>query len=179
MLPLGDRTVIEVVVERVRSRIDRVLVVLGYRGDEIAAVLARYPVECVHNPEYRTGMLSSVKCGLRSTSAAGYMVFLGDQPGLDPRTIDSLLAASGSGKGIVIPTYGNHRGHPILIDRIYVDEILALPENVGLNSVTGGHPEDTLELPVSARGIVEDMDTPGDYRRERARFHEGRGDGNG
>ena len=99
LLPLGGRTVIEVVVEKVRSRIDRVLVVLGYRGDEIAAVLARYPVECVHNPEYRTGMLSSVKCGLRSTSAAGYMVFLGDQPGLDPRTIDSLLAASGSGKG--------------------------------------------------------------------------------
>ena len=170
---------IEVVVEKVRSRLDRVLVVLGHRGDEIAAVLARYPVECVHNPEYRSGMLSSVKCGLRSTSAAAYLVFLGDQPGLDPQIIDSVLAASGSGKGIVIPTYANRRGHPVLIDRTYVDEILALPGNVGLNSVTGGHPEDTLELPVGAREIVEDMDTPADYRREQARLQEVRGDGNG
>ena len=54
-----------------------------------------------------------------------------------------------------------------------MDEILALPENVGLNSVTGGHPEDTLELSVAARGIVEDMDTPGDYQREKGQISPG------
>ena len=176
LLPLGDRTVIELVVEKVRSRLDRVFVVLGHRGDEVAAVLDSYTVECVHNPEYRSGMLSSVKCGLRAASAAAYLVCLGDQPGLDPRVIDAVLAASGSGKGIIIPTYSDRRGHPILIDQTYAREILALPGNRGLNTVTRGHPGDTLELPVATGEVVEDMDTPGDYWRERARWSAG-GDG--
>ena len=174
LLPLGDRTVIEVVVEKVRSRLDRVFVVLGHRGDEIAAVLGRYEVECVHNSEYLTGMLSSVKCGLRASSASAYLVCLGDQPGMDPRAIDAVLSASELGKGIVIPTYHNRRGHPILIYQHYVEEILSLPLCRSLNTVTRGHPEDTLEVPVSGSGIVEDMDTLEDYQREQTRWRAGR-----
>ncbi len=179
LLPLGDRTVIEVVVEKVRSRLDRVFVILGHRGDEIAAVLGRYQVECVHNSEYPAGMLSSVKCGLRASSSSAYLVCLGDQPGLNPKVIDAVLSASELGKGIVIPTYHNRRGHPMLIYQHYVEEILSQPPCRGLNTVTRGHPEDTLEVPVSGRGILEDMDTPGDYRREQARWGADRGQDHG
>ena len=175
LLPLGSKTVIEVVVEGVRSQLEQVFVVLGHRADQIAPVLADYPVEVTLNPDYRSGMLSSVKCGIRAAGpATAYLICLGDQPGLDPEVIGAVIeAAAASGKGIVIPTYEGRRGHPILIDRSYREAILALAEDRGLNTITRGYPEDTLEVPVSGRAVVEDMDTPADYGREQARNHSG------
>jgi len=172
LLPLGDRTVIEVVAGVVLSRLERVVVVLGYRAEGVGKALERLPVECVINPDYGSGMLSSVKSGIRAVfRAKGYLVCLGDQPGVDPQIIDAVLAAySRSGKGIVIPTYGGRRGHPILISRTYRREILSLPEDLGLNVVTRGHPDDTLEVPVADPQILRDMDTPADYQRELARL---------
>ena len=175
LLPLGSKTVIEVVVEGVRSRLEQVFVVLGHRADQIVPVLVDHPVELVINSDYRSGMLSSVKCGIRAAGpATAYLICLGDQPGLDPGVIGEVIeAAAASGKGIVIPTYEGQRGHPILIDRSYRGEILALAEDRGLNTITRGHPGDTLEVPISGRAVVEDMDTPADYGREQARNHSG------
>ena len=171
LLPLGDRVAIEVVVERVRSRLDRVYVVVGHRGDEVASVLASYPVECVVNREYTAGMTSSVQCGIKAASGAtAYLICLGDQPGVGAQIIDHVLGgAVHAKKGIVLPTFEGRRGHPIFIDGSYAEEILALTPEQGLNQVTRGHPEDTLEVSIGQREILEDMDTPADYQRELAR----------
>ncbi|HIC69611.1 MAG TPA: hypothetical protein EYO90_08810, partial [Candidatus Latescibacteria bacterium] len=56
LLRLGDRTVIEVVVRRVRSQLDQVIVVLGHRAGEIAPLLETCEVRCVVNERYRAGM---------------------------------------------------------------------------------------------------------------------------
>ena len=173
LLPLGDKAVIEVVVERVSSRLDKVLDVLGHRADERVPVLADYAVEWIVNTDYCAGMLSSVKCGIQAAGeTTGYLICLGDQPSIDPRVIDQVqTAAIRLGKGIVIPTYGGRRGHPIFLAGAYAEKILALSPDQGLNLVTRGHPADTLEIPVDNKEILEDMDTPVDYQRERSRYH--------
>jgi molybdenum cofactor cytidylyltransferase len=172
LLPLGGKAAVQVVVERVASRLDKVLVVLGHRAGEVACVLTEQSVECVVNPEYRLGMASSVKCGIQAAGqATAYLICLGDQPGIDLKVIDAVVAAAGrTGRGIVIPTYQGRRGHPILIDHSYAEEILVLPQDRGLNQVTRGHPGDTLEIPLAHKEVLEDMDTPEDYQRELARF---------
>ena len=108
------------------------------------------------------------------------MICLGDQPGISGDIVDQVVAAvQAGGKGIVIPTYKEKRGHPVYINRSYAEEILALPEDKGLNTVTRGHPEDTLELPITSREILDDMDTPADYQRELERQAAIRGKLNG
>ena len=175
LLPLGERTVVEVVVERIASRLEQVFVVLGHRADEVEEVLGEYPVECVYNPDYRSGMLSSVQCGVRAAAQAqAYLICLGDQPGIELGVIDAVLGGvARAGEGIIIPSYRGKRGHPIVIRRSYRREILSLIEDGGLNQVTRGHPEDTLEIPVVDEQILRDMDTPADYRREKARYQRG------
>lgn len=172
LLPLDERTVIEVVVERIVSRLEQLFVVLGHRADEVEEVLKGYPVECVYNPDYRLGMLSSVQCGIRAAGEAqAYLICLGDQPGIELGAIDAVLGgAVEAGEGIIIPSYRGKRGHPIVIRRSYRREILSLPKESGLNQVTRGYPEDTLEIPVADEQILRDMDTPADYRREIARY---------
>jgi molybdenum cofactor cytidylyltransferase len=172
LLPLGGRPAIRWIVEVVCSRLEHVVVVLGHRAGDIASTLADCGAQCVVNPEYRSGMLSSVQCGVRQSSAAAdYLICLGDQPALEGSVIDQVLNAGlDSGKGIAIPTWQGKRGHPILIGNAYRAEILSLPLELGLNRVTRGHPEDVCEVTVQLATVLEDMDTPDDYQRELNRW---------
>ncbi|MDE2743619.1 MAG: nucleotidyltransferase family protein [Gemmatimonadota bacterium] len=170
LLPLGGRAAIEWIAEVVGQRLDEdeVVVVLGHRAEEIAPVLAAYPVRWVVNADYQTGMLSSVQCAVRAVDTeADYLICLGDQPRLSGAVVEQVLQARKQvGAGIIIPTANGKRGHPVLIRNAYRAEILGLPLDVGLNAVTRGHPEDTYELPVAEDAILTDMDTPADYQRE-------------
>ena len=168
LLPLGGRAAIEWIAEIVGRRLDEVVVVLGHRAEEIAPVLAAYPVRWVVNADYQTGMLSSVQCGLRAVDrTADYLICLGDQPRLSGAVVEQVLQARKQiGAGIIIPTANGKRGHPVLIRNAYRAEILGLSPNIGLNAVTRGHPEDTCALPVAEAAILTDMDTPADYQRE-------------
>ena len=174
LLPLGGRAAIEWIAEVVGQRLDEVVVVLGHRAEEIAPVLAPYPVRWVVNADYQTGMLSSVQCAVREVDAAAdYLICLGDQPRLSGAVVDQVLQARTQvGAGIIIPTASGKRGHPVLIRNAYRAEILGLPLDVGLNAVTRGHPEDTYELPVAEEAILTDMDTPADYQRELEQWSE-------
>jgi molybdenum cofactor cytidylyltransferase len=168
LLPLGGRAAIEWSAEVVGRRLDQTVVVLGHRAEEIAPVLAAYPVRWVVNADYQTGMLSSVQCGVQAVDAAAdYLICLGDQPRLSGAVVEQVLQARNQvSEGIIIPTASDRRGHPVLIRNAYRAEILGLPLDVGLNAVTRGHPEDTCELSVAEAAILIDMDTPADYQRE-------------
>lgn len=168
LLPLGGKTVVQMVVEALVGQVDRVVVVVGHRAEEVAEALAGYPVERVTNPNYETGMLSSVQVGIRAASgAAAFLICLGDQPGVSAETIAGLLeAARAAGKGIAVPCHAGRRGHPVLLSSAYAAEILSLGPGQGLNAVTRSHPEDTLEVPLKDQLVLEDLDTPADYQRE-------------
>ena len=168
LLPLGGKVVLQLVVEALVGQVDRVVVVVGHQADQVAGALAGYGIECVVNPDYCAGMLSSVQAGVRAaTGASAFLICLGDQPGLSGQTVAALLEASrGKAKGIVVPCHAGRRGHPVLLSSAYAAEILALGAGQGLNAVTRGHPEDTLEVPLPDQGIIEDLDTPADYQRE-------------
>ncbi len=174
LLPLGGRAAIEWIAEVVGRRLDEVVVVLGHRAEEIAPVLAAYPVRWVVNADYQTGMLSSIQCAVRAVDTeSDYLICLGDQPRLSGAVVEQVLQARTQvSAGIIIPTANKKRGHPVLIRNAYRAEILGLPLDVGLNAVTRGHPEDTYELPVAEDAILTDMDTPADYQRELAHWPE-------
>jgi len=177
LLRLGDSTVIEVVVRRVRSQLDQVIVVLGHRAGEIAPLLETCEVRCVVNERYRVGMTTSVQCGIAASgewggAVSGYLICLGDQPGIGPGAVRAVVAAARgeSGKGIVIPRFKGRRGHPIFVSAAYTDEIARLGDDEGLNQVTGRHSDDTLEIDVEDEEVLVDLDTPEDYRRELRRL---------
>jgi molybdenum cofactor cytidylyltransferase len=70
----------------------------------------------------------------------------------------------------VIPTWNGKRGHPIILATRYRQDVLALGPDQGLNLVTRGHPDDTLELPMSDDDILRDMDYQEEYEAELQRW---------
>ena len=176
LLPFGPHTVIEHVLQPLlQADLAAVTVVLGHRAADIAAVIKGLPVQLLHNPQYQHGMTTSVQVALRDITPVpdAYLLALVDQPHLHLEIIQQLLAAFAHTRtGLVIPTYAGKRGHPIILSAAYRQDVLALGLDQGLNMVTRGHPDDTLEVPVPSDDILRDMDYPEEYEAELQRWRE-------
>ena len=179
LLPFGERTILERVVDTLLTAgVGEVVVVLGHLADRVRAVLGDRPVRAVVNAEYRQGMLSSVKCGVGAVGA-GYdavLIALGDQPQIEGAVVSEVIRAYRAGDaGIVIPRYGEKKGHPIIINlQKYRQAIANLPEDAGLNALMQEHADDVRLIDVATEDIIRDIDVPDDYTRELARFTERR-----
>ena len=89
---------------------------------------------------------------------------LGDQPFLAAGVVDAVIAAyEEGGRGLIIPTFGGRRGHPVLIDLEYRDEVLGLDRTDGLRRLMQAHPGDIREVEAGDANILRDLDTPEDY----------------
>jgi molybdenum cofactor cytidylyltransferase len=173
LLPYGERSIIETVIARaVSSKVDRTLLVLGAHQGKILQKTKGQPVQIVVNEDFVSGMLSSVQKGFNSlpegTRAA--LVLLGDQPSISSAIIDKIIEGyKQSRKGIVLPTFNQERGHPVLIDLKYREEINRLSPDVGLRGVVYSHPDDVFEVPIGTSSVLQDIDTPQDYKKELAK----------
>jgi molybdenum cofactor cytidylyltransferase len=167
LLPFGDATVVGAVVRAAQaSRAGRTLVVLGADIGAVRRDLAPRGVEFAINENYPLGMLSSIQAGFRAlpADAEAAVIMLGDQPFLASRVIDEVIAAYEAGpQGIIIPTFQGRRGHPVLVDLKYRQEVLALDPADGLRRLMRAHPEDIREAEAGDANILRDLDTPEDY----------------
>ena len=170
LLPFNGKTMIEKVIENViRSEVFRTLVVLGSNRNEILGSISHLPINHCYNENYRKGMLSSVQCGFKNLPANfdAVLVFPGDQPFIEPDVINVIINTyRETGKGIIVPMYRKKRGHPLLIDYKYRDEIYTLEENEGLRSLSNMHQKDVFEVKTNSPGILKDFDTKEDYLSE-------------
>lgn len=168
LLSYGNKTIIEAVIDHItHSSVDETLVILGANREKIESVIKTRPVKTVYNPNYKDGMLSSVQKGFSSLpkDAEAVLVFLGDQPMVPSSVITQIINAYKSTKnGIVLPVYDKMRGHPVLIDSKYRQEVAALDPEIGLRELMHNHAEDILEVELDTPAIIEDIDTPEDYK---------------
>lgn len=170
LLPFGGKTVISHIVDQLlASTVGEVHVVVGHQAERISAELSGRALSIVNNPNYTSGMLSSVRCGLQNLpdKCRAVMVVLGDQPSVTTELIDQMLQSfAAAEKTILVPLYKGNRGHPILFSSLYLDEILTQYGDVGLRGLLHNHADDIFELAVSTASVLCDMDCPEDYRRE-------------
>jgi molybdenum cofactor cytidylyltransferase len=167
ILPYEGMTIIEKVLENIlASDIEKVVAVLGSHKNEVLKVIERFPVLHCYNNNFKNGMLSSVKCGFEFLPGNFHaaMVFLGDQPMVETSVINKMIDVySGSGKGILVPVFENQRGHPLMADKKYRDEIINLDDPEGLKGLLRRHPDDLLEVATENPSVLKDIDTMEDY----------------
>ncbi|GAB4518224.1 MAG: hypothetical protein Kow0047_29810 [Anaerolineae bacterium] len=169
LLPLSDKPVIRHVTEAaIVAGIAQVVIVTGPHSEAIAEAVRGLAVQLVPNPDFVAGeMLSSIQIGLRAMpdDVNGALIMLGDQPSVPSTTIRALADVLRNGGCICQPTYGGRRGHPIGIARRYWGEILGLGRDQSLRTFMNRHRDEVVLIPSQDAGVLEDMDTPEDYRR--------------
>ncbi len=176
LLPWGKKTVLERCLETLlRAKLKEVIVVLSDQSKEMrdrlekSSVLASKRVKMETNPDYRRGMSTSIRRGLRGLDplSDGILIALGDQPFVRTKTVDALIRAFDQGKGeIVVPSYREKKGHPVIFHRRFKKELLNLRGDSGGRSILQKYPEIIRTVRVRAESVLKDIDTWGDYNRE-------------
>jgi molybdenum cofactor cytidylyltransferase len=168
LLSFHGKTFVENCVDNLlASEVAEVVVVTGYRDAEVKSAIGNPAVRYAHNENYRSGMASSIKVGIRavSTDSKACVVALVDQPQIGADVINRVIEKYQSPALIVIPTYDGKKGHPILLDLNLKDEILQMDDNEGLRQVVREHQDEVSFIEVTSSAILEDCDFPEDYER--------------
>jgi len=168
LMPFGQNTVVEQVIDNLLSSVvNEVIVVVGYRAEEVIKSIVGKPVKIAINPNYQQGMSTSIIAGLNlvDSRAQAVMLALGDQPLISSQTINRLIAEFyNHDKGIATPAYQGGRGHPIIFAIKYKEKLLELKGDIGGRQIVKDHLNDILEVAVNAGGIITDIDTISDYQ---------------
>lgn len=141
-----------------------VSVVTGHRRHEIEGKLEGLDVALVHNPDFASGMASSLGAGFSSSEAMradGILVLLADMPGVSSVDMDMLIAAfrRAGGHAIVRAVSRGKRGNPVILPRALRDAVLHLEGDIGARHIieSSGLPVVDVEIGDSAH---LDVDTP-------------------
>lgn len=173
-LPLGDGTVLSHVVRLLRmTDIDPIIVVTGKRGDEVGAEAEKAGAVAVHNPDFEQGMYSSVLTGVGALpdDVDAFFMLPADIPLVRRETVVRLVEAFERGRpSVLYPRFRGERGHPPLISRDLIPDILSHDGEGGLRTVLQRHESEARDLDVADCGILHDLDRPGDYERALALF---------
>jgi molybdenum cofactor cytidylyltransferase len=159
-IPFRGSTLAETVVVAALEACRRVILVTGYRGDELVAMLASEPrVVVVHNPSWELGMFSSIRAGVAAVSTTRFFIQLADMPFVEPTVYRALLAVPDA--DFVFPVHARTRGHPVLLGPRAREAVLAA------DAATGSMKEiarrlSVVEVPWSDDSVLRDVDTPTD-----------------
>jgi CTP:molybdopterin cytidylyltransferase MocA len=169
LLRLGEKTFVEHCADNLlASRVDELVIVTGHRKSEVERSVGDRAVKFAHNHDYRSGMASSVKCGVQAIShgSQAFVIALVDQPTIGAHVVDSLIETYESMRPlIVIPAYDGRTGHPVLFDVSLKDEIQFMDPERGLRAVVKAHSNEIAWIEASDRSVLEDCDLPEDYAR--------------
>ena len=171
LLPWQGTSLLKHQVDSLRSGgVDRVVVVLGHRSDELKAELAETEgVAWQLNPDYLQGKTTSIKAGLSAVAADqpnALLILNVDQP-RSAEVIRFLLDDHLSqGSLITIPTHKGKGGHPIILSPSLSDELREIDEGTfGIKAVVQRHLESTRRVEMDNPEVLWDLNTPEEYQR--------------
>lgn len=180
LLPLGGRPLVAYAVAAAcASAAEPVVVVLGRDADDVRAALPPGRYVTMVNPDYASGMASSVRAGLRAlraagggrgrkpdSSTAGALIALADQPLAGADLFDALLrAATEYPDEIVAARYDGRRGNPVVFPAALFAELERVEGDEGGRGVIARHPDLLRVIDWPDPRAALDVDRPEDYAR--------------
>jgi CTP:molybdopterin cytidylyltransferase MocA len=133
-----------------------------------AAVVDLLGVIMVHNPDWRSGMGSSLAVGLGSVpvSCDAAVVALVDQPLVGPGSVRRLIAAYRTGARVAVAAYHGQQRNPVLLAREHWPAAIALATgDVGARPFLRARPDLVTVVECADTGSPDDVDTPEDLVR--------------
>jgi len=149
--------------------VGEIVVVVGYRADEVAWAVNDLPVRVAVNEAYPAGHVTSLRKGLLELpdSVAATLVVLADQPLLEVADVSAVIAAyEGRGSArAVVPRVQQRRGHPVVLEASACSEILRGDAGYGAREWLDEHPDEVSWFDSDNLHYVEDLDYPEDLER--------------
>jgi molybdenum cofactor cytidylyltransferase len=178
LLAAGHRTFVRRILDTLRAAdVPDAIVIVRPESDAVVREIAAAGYgRAVVNADPSRGQLSSLVTGLDAIDGprvVAALVTLVDVPLVTPATIGTLLARAAISRApIVRATYGNRHGHPVIFKRELFDALRRADPMVGAKAVFAANAVEDVD--VDDPGVLQDVDTPDDYRRLVRKIQSGR-----
>ncbi|MGD9897172.1 MAG: NTP transferase domain-containing protein [Candidatus Methylacidiphilaceae bacterium] len=171
LLPIRGEAMIRHVVRAARAAdLAPIVIVVGCRAKDVTAAIADLGARCLENPEWETGIASSIRRGIRALPEAcsAAMILLADMPRVAESHLRRLSTAFAREKAatILVPTYRGKRGNPLLWGRRHFAALTALQGERGGRTLLSELESFAKEVPMEDDGILVDLDTPQELVKE-------------
>jgi molybdenum cofactor cytidylyltransferase len=164
LLPYRGATLLDEVLATARScPFDQLVVALGGAAGEVRAAVDLRGADVVVNDAYGCGCSSSIAAaiGVLDPRADVLVLMLGDQPGVTPATVRTLLGERGDAP-LAVCRYDDGRGHPFAFGGDVFGELAGLHGDKAVWKLLDRRPGDVAEVRVSGP-VPIDVDTLADY----------------
>jgi len=167
--PVIDRLLSALDIPEVTDRV----VVLRPNDPRLGEAVASTGATVVQPDVAPADMKASVVCAVeyvervhRPTADDAWMLVPADHPTLERAVVAKIVAAwTASQADVLIPVYAGQTGHPIVCKWSVTAQLASIPAERGLNWLIHGSRLNLQRLAVDAPAILQDLDTPGDFRR--------------
>jgi molybdenum cofactor cytidylyltransferase len=165
LLPYGDGTLLDHALSTARAcRFDQLVVPIGGAAAEVRQRVDFSGAEIVVNYAFGEGCSSSIAAALEVVDERCdvLVLMLGDQPGVTPQTVRSLIDGRGNAP-LAVCRYDDGRGHPIAFDRRMLGKLADLHGDKGVWRLLDAQADEVVEVRI-AGNVPLDVDTPEDYQ---------------
>ena len=141
-----------------------VIVVTGHRRSEIETTLDELALTLIDNPDYASGMASSLIAGFSSRSADsadGILVMLADMPRISTTHLDALILAfrNAGGETVIRAVSQGKPGNPVILPHSLNRAVLMLQGDVGARDIIATSDLPVIDVDVGDAAVL-DVDTP-------------------
>ena len=147
------------------------VVVLGPDAPRIQPFMASHDCVIVENPEPETGPIASLRGALRALQPLqphAILVWPVDLPHVRVTTVERVMEAyHRTTAPVVVPTFAERRGHPVIWGSALFGELLQNPvaTREGARVVLHDHEREIVAVPVDDPAVIDQVNTPEDYER--------------
>jgi molybdenum cofactor cytidylyltransferase len=163
LVPVNGTPMVENALDQLqKSLCDPIFIVTGHEAARVEQVLTCPGVQFVHNPDYSSGMASSLRCGVGAMASGldAILITLADMPHTESSTCDALIKKYDPEKGhhICVPLQKGKRGNPVLVGHKYFGQFQQLRGDKGGKQILDKNINAVLEVLVDDPGIHQDYD---------------------
>ena len=150
------------------SKIKKLIIVLGYQFKEVKKKIKKNKkIIFVHNKNYKNGMSSSIKSGLKKISKKdkGFIILQSDMPFVKTSDINKIYNSIIRKKYLVHALkYKNRIGNPIGFDISILNKFKKIQGNIGAKYMVQRLKNSTNFIKVSSEKVFKDFDKASDFR---------------
>ncbi len=150
------------------SKIKKIIIVLGYQYKESKKKIKKNKkIIFTHNKNYKNGMSSSIKAGLKKISKKdkGFIILQSDMPFVKTSDINKIYNSIIRKKySVHALKYKNRIGNPIGFDISFLNKIKKIKGNIGAKYIVKRLKNSTNYIKVSSEKVFKDFDKASDFR---------------
>jgi len=151
----------------IKSKVNKIIIVLGFEHLKIKTkLLKNKKINFVVNKNYKKGMSSSIKTGLKKLpkNSKGFLIVLGDMPNITKTTINKIcLSIIRSDKEIILPKFKNKTGNPIGFKHSMIKNIYKIKGDKGAKNIIKKNNKKIKFLNINSKSILTNLNTKRDF----------------